>query len=72
MDDSRRAWIKWPLIAVGWSLFAIFFASESIVSRAYAGRSLQIGQTIAIWFICASIWLAATPLILNLARRFPI
>lgn len=72
MDEPRRAWIKWALIAAGWSLFAFFFASESIVARAYAGRPLQIGQTITIWFICASIWFAATPLMLHLARRFPI
>ena len=72
MDDPRRAWVKWPLIAAGWSLFAIFFASESIVARAYAGRPLQISQTIMIWFICAAIWFTATPLMLHLARRFPI
>ena len=72
MDDSRRAWIKWPLIAVGWSWFAIFFASETIVTRAYAGRPLQVNQTMTVWFICAFIWLAATPVILHLARRFPI
>ena len=72
MDEPRRAWIKWPLMAVGWSLFAIFFASEAIVSRAYAGRPLQINQTIIIWFTCASIWFAATPAMLHLAGRFPI
>ena len=72
MDDSRRAWIKWPLIGVGWLLFAIFFASESIIARAYAGRPLQMSQTILIWLICASIWFAATPVMLYLAGRFPI
>src|SRR5688500_17853464 len=72
MRDPRRTWIKWPLIAVGWSLFAIFFASESFVAQAYVGRPLQISQTITIWFICASIWFAATPVMLHLAQRFPI
>ncbi|HEY5884925.1 MAG TPA: histidine kinase [Pyrinomonadaceae bacterium] len=72
MDEPRGAWIKWLLIAVGWSVFAIFFASEAIVTRAYAGRPLQVSQSIAVWFICAAIWLAATPLILHLARQFPI
>ena len=72
MDEPARAWIKWPLIAVGWSLFAIFFASEAVVTRAYAGRPLQISQTITIWFICAAIWFAATPAMLHLAGRFPI
>src|SRR5688500_2264493 len=72
MRDPRRTWIKWPLIAVGWSLFAIFFASESFVAQAYVGRTLQISHTITIWFICASIWFAATPVMLHLAQRFPI
>ena len=72
MDEPRRGWIKWPLIAIGWLLFAVFFTSEAVVARAYAGRSLQISQTIAIWLICAAIWFAATPLMLGLARRFPL
>jgi signal transduction histidine kinase len=68
----HRGWIKWMLIAAGWSLFGIFFASESVVTRAYSGRPLNVGQTVTVWLICAYIWLAATPFILMLARRFPL
>src|SRR5688500_9689160 len=65
-------WIKWVLIAAGWTLYGFFFASEVIVSRAYAGRPLKVGGTLEAWLICAAIWFAATPFILKLARRFPL
>jgi two-component system LytT family sensor kinase len=73
-DESiqRRSWLKWCLIALGWTLFGFFFASEVVVSRAYAGRPAKLGPAIAAWLICAFLWFAATPLILKLARRFPL
>jgi len=69
---SGRAWLKWILIGAGWTLFAFFFASELVVSRAYAGRPVNIGRALGVWLICAFLWLAATPLVLWLARRFPL
>ncbi len=68
----NQAWWKWSLIAAGWTLFGVFFASESVVSRAYTGWPLKIGDAIAMWLICSYLWLAATPLVLYLARRFPL
>jgi len=69
---SKRSWLKWILIGAGWTLFAVFFASELMVSRAYAGRPLFFGRALGVWLICAFLWLAATPLVLRLARRFPL
>ena len=71
-NSSLPGWIKWGLIAAGWTLYGFFFASEVIVSRVYAGRPLKVGPTLAAWLMCAFIWLAATPFILKLARRFPL
>lgn len=62
--------MKWGLIALGWTLFGLFFASEVIVSRAYGERPLRLSETLTAWLICAYIWLALTPLVLHLARRF--
>ncbi|HKR01731.1 MAG TPA: hypothetical protein VJT09_13715, partial [Pyrinomonadaceae bacterium] len=64
--------LKWGLVAAGWTLFGLFFASEVIFSRAYDGRPLKLGETVAAWLICAYIWLGLTPLVLGLARRFPL
>src|SRR5688572_15060527 len=63
---------KWILIGLGWAAFALFFASELVVRRAYAGFPLNILRAVVIWLICAGLWFAATPLILRLAHRFPI
>jgi signal transduction histidine kinase len=71
-SNRQRSWLKWVLIGVGWTLFAFFFASEVVVSRAYAGRPLNFGRALSVWLICAFLWFAATPLILWLARRFPL
>jgi two-component system, LytTR family, sensor kinase len=70
--SRRQTWLKWILIGAGWTLFAVFFASEIVVSRAYAGRPASIGRALGVWLICAFLWLAATPLVLWLARRFPL
>jgi sensor histidine kinase YesM len=67
----RRRWLRWPLIAAGWTIFGCFFASEVIFARAYAGRPLNASHTIVVWLICAYVWLALTPMVLYLARRFP-
>jgi signal transduction histidine kinase len=50
----------------------LFFASEVIIIRAYEGRPLRLGETIASWMICACVWLGLTPFILSFARRFPL
>lgn len=69
---TARVWLKWALIAAGWTLFGVFFASESVVSRAYYGRPLQLSGSLGSWLICAYVWFAATPFVLALARRFPL
>src|SRR5947209_4073164 len=69
---QQRRWLKWSLIALAWTLFGFFFASEGIVSRAYLGRPLLLGETLTVWFICAYVWLALTPFALYLAERFPL
>src|SRR4026207_2502328 len=74
MHDERGKnffWSKWILIGVGWLAFALFFASELVVTRFYAGRPLNIQGALFNWLICGSLWFASTPLILWLAGRFP-
>ncbi len=68
----RKQVLKWGLIAAGWTLFGLFFASQAIAVRAYDGVPLRAGQAVASWLLCAYIWLALTPLVLWLARRFPL
>ncbi|MDT4897515.1 MAG: two-component system, LytTR family, sensor kinase [Acidobacteriota bacterium] len=71
-NPERRGLLKWSLIAVAWALFGLFFASEVIIIRAYEGRPMRLGETLASWMICACVWLGLTPFILYFARRFPL
>lgn len=71
-SKSRRKWLAWVLLAAGWTFFGLFFVSEVVVSRAYQGRPIEFGRVLIVWLICAFLWFAATPLILWLARRFPL
>src|ERR1043165_9310751 len=68
---AEKLWRKWGLIALAWTLFALFFASESVILRAYAGKPLGIAGATVAWLVFAYIWLALTPFILRLANRFP-
>jgi LytS/YehU family sensor histidine kinase len=67
-----RRFIKWGAIAAGWTLFGLFFASEVILGRAYDSRPLRLGATLTAWLACAYLWFGLTPLVLKLARRFPL
>jgi two-component system LytT family sensor kinase len=70
--SKRRGLLKWSLIVVAWALFGLFFASEAIITRAYEGRPLRLGETLVSWMICAFVWLGLTPFVLYFARRFPL
>lgn len=72
LTRRQQQTLKWILIGFGWVLYALFFASEAIVSRAYAGRPTHSGSAIVSWLICAGLWFAATPFVLNVAHRFPL
>ena len=71
-SNLEQGWLRWSFIAAGWTLYALFFASEVVVSRAYAGRPLRLREALTSWLICAYLWLAITPLIIFLSRKFPL
>jgi hypothetical protein len=62
--------VAWILAA--WVLFGLFFASQAAVSTAHAGRAIDWRFTLAAWMTCAAVWAALTPLVLGIARRFPL
>src|SRR5262245_34730465 len=70
--SAFRSWRWWGILLLGWTAFALFFASQIIINRAYNGRPLDLWHTISLWLICAYIWCALSPLVLQLARRFRI
>ncbi|MBA3322320.1 MAG: histidine kinase [Pyrinomonadaceae bacterium] len=68
----QRSWKWWSLIFGGWTLFGIFFACQAYLNNAYFGRPLSFGRTLVVWLSCVYIWAVLTPLIIRLARQFPI
>jgi sensor histidine kinase YesM len=68
----RRGWKWWSVIFIGWTLLGSFFASQSYLNSVYVGRPLPFGQTLVVWLSCVYIWALLTPLIIHLARRFPV
>lgn len=56
----------------GWTLFGVFFAVQAYVNNSYFGRPVAWGRTLVVWLSCAYIWALLTPLVIGLARRFPI
>lgn len=67
---TRRARVM--VIFGGWTLFGVFFAAQSYINNSYFGRPIAWGRTLIVWLSCAYIWALLTPLIIGLARRFPI
>lgn len=71
-SNLHQGWLRWSFIAAGWTLYGLFFASEVVVSRAYAGRPLRLREALTSWLVCVYLWLAITPLIIFLSRKFPL
>ncbi|HEX8000394.1 MAG TPA: histidine kinase [Pyrinomonadaceae bacterium] len=75
MNDETgnlRRPLKWGLLFGGWTLFAFFFTGQSCLQSAYVGRPVLLGRTLVVWLLCAYLWALLTPLVIWLARRFPI
>jgi two-component system, LytTR family, sensor kinase len=68
MNDNR---IKAAIIIGGWTLFGLFFASQTYLTQIYWGREASWSQALWVWLPCGYSWAALTPGMLHLARRFP-
>jgi two-component system LytT family sensor kinase len=68
----RRALRVWGLVWAGWTALAVLFASSTSLTYVSTGRpanwSLTGARSLAEWWL----WALLTPLIVSLARRFPV
>lgn len=69
---KRQRWANWGLVLCGWTFFAIFFATQSLLYQAYSGTPVNWRQTLVEWLVYSCIWAALTPLVLHLSRRYRI
>src|ERR1051325_6989951 len=70
-SGENVAKLRASVIIGGWTLFGLFFASQSYVSQVYRGGESSWTQALIAWMPCAYSWALLTPAILFLARRFP-
>ena len=69
---AQKRWVKWLLIYVAWMVPAVLFASQMYVSWSSAGKPISWWIAYRDQLVYSWLWATATPLILHLARRFPI
>lgn len=55
-----------------WSIVALLFASESYLSGLYRGRPVDLPATLGYSFAFYGTWALVTPLVVMLARRWPL
>lgn len=71
----ERRWVRWSLIFLGWTLLAFFFFTQTYLTYLYTNRP---GQEVPAWFVLKLslsewyAWAALTPVMVWLARRFPL
>jgi sensor histidine kinase YesM len=67
----KGRWAKWLIIWGGWTLAAFFLTAE-ILSRSERFFPMTALETLVRELIFNYIWFALTPLVIHLARRFPV
>jgi two-component system, LytTR family, sensor kinase len=67
-----KGWKKWILILCGWTVVGLLFATQQIlvekIQGAHANWVVEGTLVLADWYI----WAACTPLVIVLAKRFPL
>ena len=70
--DGRRRWTGWGVIAGCWTVFAFAYSSHLYVYHNMLGEPTTWQLQVAEAFANFGVWAALTPVILVLARRFPL
>jgi hypothetical protein len=62
----------WKFVVIGWTLYGLFMSSQSYVVNLRAGRPMTWTTALFNDMTYAALWMLFTPLILFLARRYPL
>jgi hypothetical protein len=68
--NNQKLW-NTGLIFLCWTLYGLFFASQSYVRQFYLGRDPDWQNALTVWLTCGYSWAILTPPILFVTRRFP-
>ncbi|HEX9760728.1 MAG TPA: histidine kinase [Candidatus Acidoferrales bacterium] len=73
--NARGNVVRWSLILLGWTLLALFFFTQTYLTYLYTNRPGQeiptgflLKLSLSEWYV----WAALTPVMVWLARRFPL
>jgi len=64
--------MKWAIIFLCWTGFALFFTSQSYMFQARSAGTIEWRGTLFNWLLGSYTWFALTPLVLKLSDRFPL
>jgi two-component system, LytTR family, sensor kinase len=68
---KRRA-VKWAAIWAIWTLFGFFFASQFALQNQLSRNPVAFWRILSWQMVSGYVWFALSPLVLYLARRFPL
>jgi two-component system LytT family sensor kinase len=68
---SLKPWMKWGVIFLCWTGFALFFTYQSCIGQFQAGRKVDWQRPLLINLAWSYAWFSVTPLILAAAKRLP-
>ena len=57
---------------LGWTLYGVFMSVQSFVVNTRAGKPITIWYALLNDMVYAGLWMLLTPVVLNIARRFPL
>ena len=73
MTPHRRAWVRWALIPGAWLVYALVMTTQTYFAYMREGYSVPFwGGAVLPSFVYSVFWMVLTPLVLYLARRFPL
>jgi sensor histidine kinase YesM len=67
-----KPWMKWAIIFLCWTGFALFFTSQNYMFQARSGGAIEWKGPLLNWLLGSYTWFVATPFILKLSNRFPL
>ena len=70
MSSSR--WLNWAAVCGFWAFAGLVLAGSNYVTYLYAGRPLPLGGLVYWNLSSMAVWAALNPLVVALARRFPL
>lgn len=72
MTTTRGRIFKWLAIGGVWTLFGFFFASQFALQNQFSRNPVPFWQILSWQMVSGYVWFAMSPVILYLARRFPL